>query len=115
MATNINTYNFFPVKTGTTTEDTTINITVNGTAFNFAGCEVTMHVKPNAQSEVVAESLSSANGDFTISGTDLVLVGREITLRPNKYYYDILIKKTGGEYKIYIEGTITVLAAITTH
>jgi len=110
MATYVE-YNFEPIITGTTHEGATLTLDKNGSDYDFTGCKVLMHVRTRHDSPIIAESLTDS--DFTISGTTLTLKPRTITLAAGLYVYDILLKETDLDYKIYYRGTITILPAVT--
>ena len=103
-------YNFNPIIEGSTHEGATLELTKNGSAYDFTGVSVLMHVRSNYDGPI-RETITTAG--FTISGTTLTLKKRAMTLPHGKYVYDILIKETDNDYKIYYRGTITVLPAVT--
>jgi len=109
---NYKEYNFEPIIQGHTHEGATLTLTKNGSAYDFTGTAVLMHVRANYGGPIL-ETLSSADSHFTISGTTLTLAKRAMTLPAGKYVYDILIKESDNDYKIYFRGTITVLPAVT--
>jgi len=115
MSETIATYNFKPIKTGATHKGGTIRIYVNGSLFDFSGATVTIHVRAVKDSPVILETLSTAGTSpvLTVSGTSLVMGKRVITLAAGKYVYDMRIVESGTDIDFYVEGTLTVLQAVT--
>lgn len=103
-------YNFEPIIHGHTHEGAELRLVKNGSDYDFTGCSVLMHVRARYDGPI-CETLTDS--DFTISGSTLTMKARSVELPAGKYVYDILLKESDNDYKIYFRGTLTVLPAVT--
>jgi len=107
-------YDFEPFFEGETFLGAELDLYINGSVHDFTGSKLFMQIRVRADSPVIAEELTSDDGDFTIANTVVTMTKRNSLLKHGTYVYSILeqLPTTSDKLQRWI-GKVTVLDVAT--